>query len=815
MLITNFAAGELSENLFGRIDIPQYFSGASRVENFDVIPTGGIKRRGGMERLAELSGEGRIIPFVVNRNEGFLLYLTNNKISTYKLVDGQITGSPVVRNSGTNLQLYKTDEIDKVQYAQNFNTMILVHENCPPLEAKFENNEIKISLLKMSFKKEIIQGTGVSDEDALIPDREDDTYRYGQLTSYNNYPSAVSFFNGRLVFASTKINRQRLFASAIKEQNEDYNFATKKVFLTEKKEYIVIYGSIDENHLNTIIIETGEGLKFTAALEEYYVETFFFPPTAKIVKLQGDMLIMSEDANITLPLKQTALDEIEDMIRDAVTRDAFPSAARKEILQYKVGVGYVTLPGPGGPGSSGSATVMQFKWQHIFMTPGATMLKVDWYTEDTDGPFSDGEIIYDLDIKAVLLYENDPLYYENFVREQLRVRGFWLAVSEPVVFENVVNEVIQSLKNNSLEAMKYILDLGDCEETYYNKPEEIKRVVERRCDNAKNIYIPFYTREILKDEYPTPDCGFTFEIASDMNDAIKWLAVNKGLIVGTEAAEWIIPPGVHATNVQAVLNSRYGSDGIQGTAIGDATCFFQAGKKALVEYYIPQQDNNFRANNMALLSAQMLQESSAKEFDFVSSPYIKLIVTREDGTAVSLLYERGTGTFAWSRIITEGKICSTAVLPGADGNDDLYLVVMRYGEFFLEVLREGCNVFLDSFIKLEFSFANNPAYSDKAVIEDSCIGYPYTSMVRSMPILANDKMKPNNIKNITIRFLDSFMPKLKALPNEKVDVITKKEPFSGVHKVPFPGVWDHDVCFEFIHDTPNRCRILAINAEVN
>ena len=797
MLITNFAAGELSENLFGRIDIPQYFAGASRLENFDVMPTGGIKRRGGMERLAELSGEGRIIPFVVNRNEGFLLYLTDDAISIYKLVNGCITGPPAVYNSGDDLRLYKTDEINKVQYAQNFNTMILVHENCPPLEAKFENSEIKISLLELSFYKEIIKGTGVSDDDALIPDKEDDAYRNGQLASLNNYPSTVSFFNGRLAFAGTKNNRQRLFASAVKEQNKDYNFATKKIFLTEKREYIVIYGSIDENYLNTIVIETGEGLKFTSALEEYYAQTPFFSPAAKIVRLQGNLLVMSEDANITLPLTQTVRDEIAGMIRGAAAKDAFPPAARKEIARYKVGVGYITLPGPGGT-SSGGATVMQFKWQHVFMTPGATKLKVDWNTEDTGGGGADGETIYNLDEKAVEFYENDPLHYDNFVRELVRVRGLWLAVGESNVIENAVNEVIQSLKNNSLAAMKYTLDLGDREETYYDKPEEIERIVERRCGDAKNVYIPFYTREILKDEYPTPDCGFTFEIASDMNDAIKWLAVNKGLIIGTEAAEWIIPPGVHAANVQAVLNSRYGSDSLQGTAVGDAVCFFQAGKKALVEYYIPQQDNNFRANNMALLSAQMLGESQAKEFDFLSSPHIKLVVTREDGTAVSLLYERGTGTFAWSRIITEGNICSTAVLPEADGNDGLYLAVKRGEAFYLEVLREGCEVYLDSFVN------NNRS-----------IGCPYASRVRSMPVLANDKMKPNNIKNITIRFLDSFMPKLKALPNGKVDIISKHEPFSGVHKVPFPGAWDHDVCFEFMHDTPDRCRILAINAEVN
>jgi hypothetical protein len=93
-----------------------------------------------------------------------------------------------------------------------------------------------------------------------------------------------------------------------------------------------------------------------------------------------------------------------------------------------------------------------------------------------------------------------------------------------------------------------------------------------------DTYLPFYIIKRPEDRYPTPDDGFTFEIASDMSDGIKWLAQNKNLLVGTETAEWVIPSGTTATNVQAVLNSRYGSDKIQATTVGDAMCFFQSGK---------------------------------------------------------------------------------------------------------------------------------------------------------------------------------------------------------------------------------------------
>jgi hypothetical protein len=837
MLITNFAAGELSENLFGRIDIPQYFSGASRIENFDVIPTGGIKRRGGMERLTELSGEGRIIPFVVNRNEGFLLYLTDNKISIYKLIDGRITGSPAVYNSGANFQLYKTDEIDKVQYAQNFNTMILVHENCPPLEVVLNNGFLSVNTLSINFDVSVIAGKNITEQDKAPHEKDDEQYKTkGRLTTEGNYPSAVSFFHGRLVFAGTKNERQWVFASAVKQPDKNYNFSTYKTFLTEKREYSTLFGKIEKSD-TSIISATPDSTyiinSFVKPPESYYVESQLYPAGTRIdyinlneVKLTNGMknpgtINDVEGIRAELLEKITAYDANNNFnygvgfpfvvyTRDWRYKFYYPleDVNVEERLEVKV-ICYVFANRikihTTGRLYLGSMGINPGGWNENYIN-----------ISNTETIIPPEDVITLINTPNIISDRINTKINQHIERE--KNRGHSPAVEFFYDNENEYPALqaasINKLFNNVLSTMYYELDTGHGTEFFYNYPEQLQQDVLARIVNTDHTYIAIYTREIISDSYPTPDCGFTFEIASDMNDAIKWLAVNKGLIIGTETAEWIIPPGVHATNVQAVLNSRYGSDGIQGTAIGDSTCFFQTGKKALVEYYIPQQDNNFRANNMALLSAQMLGESPAKEFDFVSSPYIKLIVTREDGTAVSLLYERGTGTFAWSRIITEGKICSTAVLPGSDGNDELYLVVRRNWEYFLEVLREDCTVFLDSFRNWN-SVMENPPYSDEAVIHSGYIGYPYTSRVRSMPILANDKMKPNNIKHITIRFLDSFMPKLKALPNGKVDVITNDEPFSGVHKVPFPGVWDHDVCFEFIHDTPDRCRILAINAEVN
>jgi len=838
MLITNFASGELSENLFGRIDIPQYFSGVSRMENFDVIPTGGIKRRGGMERLLKLDeGDGRIIPFVVNRSLGFLLYLTPGTITVFKIENGTLNDTPSVFNNGTGLQLYNNlSEITEVQYAQNFDTMILCHENYAPLEVKYENNYLRISIFLINYDITIEAADELKNG---ILEFDDFYFNDNILKSENNFPRAVTFFNGRLIFAGTINNPQRIFVSS---SDNIHNFSTYKKFLVEVREYISIYASIKED--GKLEIEIPEiAIKFVKPMNEYYIDSLYYPEGARILSIEGSEIEIEGSLNRALFNEVRIENEINSKLNTynaAETKDSngwynnrfnlgyfkYFTFTRRPLMsdlerwtenEYYINYGVHNL---------------QFVFRTRYRTYGNEWYS--WQENKKDIKIGDNYIAGKNDEQIKLLIREtitageDELKRRHYEHQYInKNNGDYIYNNSNSDYQTIsqidkkysfsvqeLNSIVDSIFNKITNTMKYLLHSEDngINKWYYNIPSEYKLKIINYLKATQNIYVNFYTKDIKSDSYPTPDCGFTFEISSDMNDAIKWLAVNKGIIVGTETAEWIIPPGIHAANVQAVLNSRYGSDGIQGTAIGDATCFFQTGKKAMVEYYIPQQDNNFRANNMALVSENMLRESPVKEFDFISSPYTKLFITREDGIAVTLLYERSTGTFAWGRITTEGRILSAAVLPGVNGYDEIYLLVKRGDYFFLEALREDTNIYLDSYVKSPVSLSE---YDFGVISYDGYAGYPYASRVKSMPILANDKMKPNNIKNILIRFQDSYMPNVKAYPNEKTDVITCGEPYTGIWKTLFPGTWDRDVMFELIHDKPTRCKILSINAEVN
>lgn len=84
---TNFTAGELSEELFGRVDIAKYNNGAETLENFMVMPHGGISRRPGTRFVKEVKSSAaktRLIPFEFSTTQAYCIELGNLYARFYK-----------------------------------------------------------------------------------------------------------------------------------------------------------------------------------------------------------------------------------------------------------------------------------------------------------------------------------------------------------------------------------------------------------------------------------------------------------------------------------------------------------------------------------------------------------------------------------------------------------------------------------------------------------------------------------------------------------------------------------------------------------
>ena len=114
----SFAGGEVSAEFFIRDNL----NGLSRLENMDVIAGGGLRRRRGLQSFATLNSSGRLIPFSVSESENYLLALIDGHLKIYN-------NSELVRDL---LVIWDFADIEKIQYAQRFGTMIFVHPDYRP-----------------------------------------------------------------------------------------------------------------------------------------------------------------------------------------------------------------------------------------------------------------------------------------------------------------------------------------------------------------------------------------------------------------------------------------------------------------------------------------------------------------------------------------------------------------------------------------------------------------------------------------------------------------------------------------------------------
>ena len=114
----SFAHGEVAPEFYARDDI----NGLSHLENMDVLPSGGLTRRRGLKHITTLRDNSRLAAFSVDENENYILVLSAGHVQIY-------SGDTRVADL---LAPWGQDDLQNLQYAQRFDTMIFVHPDYQP-----------------------------------------------------------------------------------------------------------------------------------------------------------------------------------------------------------------------------------------------------------------------------------------------------------------------------------------------------------------------------------------------------------------------------------------------------------------------------------------------------------------------------------------------------------------------------------------------------------------------------------------------------------------------------------------------------------
>lgn len=128
---TNFSAGELSPQAYGRVDIARYANAAKRLENIISRTLGGAQKRAGTEFLHEVKDSTKksdLVPYIIDRNTSYMLEFADSVIRFYKQ-----DGTPVM-SGGVPYEIaspYNIAKVQEIEYCQAEEGMFIFHQEVP------------------------------------------------------------------------------------------------------------------------------------------------------------------------------------------------------------------------------------------------------------------------------------------------------------------------------------------------------------------------------------------------------------------------------------------------------------------------------------------------------------------------------------------------------------------------------------------------------------------------------------------------------------------------------------------------------------
>ena len=201
--------------------------------------------------------------------------------------------------------------------------------------------------------------------------------------------------------------------------------------------------------------------------------------------------------------------------------------------------------------------------------------------------------------------------------------------------------------------------------------------------------------------------SWSFALASEHPNRIKWIMSANDLLVGTDAAEWRIAggnEGITSYAVSAIRQTTFGSNRLQPLLMGDTVLFAQRAGERIRDYRYSDVQAAYYSQDISLLS-EHITLGGIVDWDYAQDPESIVWMVRDDGTLVGLTYEKTNGVLAWHKHETEGTFESVAVVPNEGDYDRVYAIVKRSST---ESVTYDCDGVEDTFeITLAYSEAAN------------------------------------------------------------------------------------------------------------
>ena len=136
-----FSCGEVSPEFYAQNNI----HGVAKLENMDVLQSGGLKRRAGLKSIKNISNNAILIPFPINETEKYLLVVYNGAIDVYS---NDVKIKSIVAP-------WQTADLKTLQYAQRFNVLFFAHPRYHPYVLTRNSNNFTLSMFQFHVNSDL------------------------------------------------------------------------------------------------------------------------------------------------------------------------------------------------------------------------------------------------------------------------------------------------------------------------------------------------------------------------------------------------------------------------------------------------------------------------------------------------------------------------------------------------------------------------------------------------------------------------------------------------------------------------------------
>jgi hypothetical protein len=626
-------SGELSEKLKHRIESQEWQQGVARLDNFIPMQHGGVRYRAGLELAYSLTGNsignGCIIPFIVEKETTFLIYLQLSpyaRLYVYDVNDGSFGAIDTV----TNLLTFNIDrrlDPNGFRYAQINDVLVLTHISSSMCPILIYRNEVG------------------------------DFY-------YNYWKDVAGFFE------SSTINKQLLVPYTPKNFNGDFLL---KPAATSGSTTLTAYGS---GGISTINIFTARYIGKWYRIIHGAVEGSFF--VTDVTAIRSSVTSIDFSTNILTLVAHGLSTGVALYFRGQTEFDLPKELASVEVCTnpyyvikvtddtFKLAYTYedavagiaIDLTSNGGSGTlyfykaTSYSSVVQGV---VSETLGGTTVTDNWRESawDSDRGFP----------KLVTFFQRRSYFFSTLI-------------DRDYVFASLLDNIFHMM------GPYFIQDInGDSDEV-----AEVDRTAP--ADITGNNYFNYTSQNNVK----AFSFGLGGGEAGDIQWCRSNSSFLQVGTISAEHILTATDGIVGEVNIYNKIQTNEGGSSVNALGINNVTLYINRNGKSLREFVYNDANGSFISNDVSFLSDQIIKHQfdglASSSYNDIQFTYMQsqqekscLWLTTTEKALVGIVYDYLKQMRAWFRITLGGvaaKVESIAVIPSSGGKrDSLYAVISR------------------------------------------------------------------------------------------------------------------------------------------